>query len=176
MNNSIKQSFTNTEDLVARAHRRATGEELGVIRINLLIKHCSCLIADAMSDLLKPYGLCYKSYLIMVMMYSRDDAINPSELCDSMGETRSNMTRLCDELVSRNLAQRVTNASDRRRIDLSLTDQGLVLIQKVLPLLRERIKQIYALLGDTLRNQLEEGLQGLLLAVEDSRRAWNHED
>ncbi len=175
MNNSTKHSFNDTENLVARAHRRATGEELGVIRINLLIKHCSCLIADTLSDLLKPYGLCYKSYLIMVMMYSRDDAINPSELCDNMGETRSNMTRLCDELVGRDLAKRVTNAADRRRIDLSLTDHGLAIIQEVLPLLRERIKQMYARLGDTMRIQLEEGLQGLLLAVEDSRRTWNNE-
>ncbi len=171
MNSSKLYDFNKTESLVAQAHHRATGEELGPVRINLLIKHCAGLMSEVLTQWLKPYGLCYKSYLIMLMIYSRQETINPSEVCMGIGETRSNLTRLCDELVERNLACRLTSAQDRRRIDLSLTEEGQRLIEKILPDLRERNRKIYAHLGGDATQLLQNSLHSLMKTLEEARDA-----
>jgi len=48
------------------------------------------------------------------------------------------MTRICDELVDKGLMRRVTNQEDRRRVDLSLTDEGVALLKTAVPELRKK--------------------------------------
>ncbi|NNM51337.1 MAG: MarR family transcriptional regulator [Pseudomonadales bacterium] len=135
-----------------------------------MIKHCAWLISDVMNDALKPFGLCYKNYVIMVLIYSNsDNTANPSDLCLGMGETRSNMTRLCDELVDRGWAQRVTNPEDRRRVDLSLTSEGIALLEQVLPMLRTRNKAVYSVFDEQQTQVIEERLIRLMQSLEAHR-------
>ena len=80
----------------------------------------------------------------MMVLYSRPENLaNPSELSDATGETRGNMTRICDELVDKGLVRRVPNAEDRRRVDLSLTDAGMALLNAVAPQLRQNADDFY---------------------------------
>ncbi len=170
MNNSRSRDFAEVHDLASRAHQRATGESLGRVSVNVLIKHCATLLGEVLSEVLRPHGLCYKNYLIMVMLYSHPDSTaNPSELCLGMAETRSNMTRLTDELVERGWAQRITNSADRRRVDLSLTAAGEALLQTVMPRLRAHIAQIYGAFSESELDQLERSLLKLVAVLEAQR-------
>ncbi len=172
MNNSSIPDFSELHDLATRAHHRATGESLGRVSINILLKHVTALLGEVLSEVLRPYDLCYKNYLIMVMLYSRPDSTaNPSELCTGIAETRSNMTRLTDDLVHRGWAQRVTNREDRRRIDLSLTPAGEALLQVVMPLLRAHIARIYEPFAEAELDQMEHLLHKLVLILEAQRGA-----
>jgi MarR family transcriptional repressor of emrRAB len=80
----------------------------------------------------------------MMALYSRPENLaNPSELSDATGETRGNMTRICDELVDKGWMRRVPNGEDRRRIDLSLTDTGMALLDEIAPRLRQNADDFY---------------------------------
>ena len=124
----LKQS--ETEAIVARTHRRISGVALGDVKIGVLIKQSHELIMDDLNNRLAPYGLSHVAYFAMNTLYSiTDNLANPSELCAITGETRANMTRICDDLVEKALMRRVTNLEDRRRVDLSLTDEGIALLK-----------------------------------------------
>jgi len=127
MNHPKRLKQSETEAIVARAHQRAAGVALGDVRIGILIRQSHSLIMDELSRKLVPYGLSNVAYFA-----------NPSELCVITGETRANMTRICDELVDKGLMRRVTNQEDRRRVDLSLTDEGVALLKTAVPELRKK--------------------------------------
>jgi len=135
----LKQS--ETEAIVARTHRRISGVALGDVKIGVLIKQSHELIMDDLNNRLAPYGLSHVAYFAMNTLYSiTDNLANPSELCVITGETRANMTRICDDLVEKALMRRATNLEDRRRVDLSLTDEGIALLKTVIPDLSKNLQ------------------------------------
>ena len=143
---------SSTTNLSARAiasaelaHQRATGGgTLGDIAIYIQIRACHQMMNDRLNRLLEPYDLSNVGYFAMMILYSRaENLANPSELCDATGETRGNMTRICDELVDKGWMKRVPNAEDRRRVDLSLTDSGMTLLNSLAPQLRQNADDFY---------------------------------
>jgi MarR family transcriptional repressor of emrRAB len=129
--------------MVERAHARIVGEGLGDVRLMLLVRHCHGLCMDLFGRQLEAHGLSKFGYIAMMLLHSTPNNLaNPSELCELAGETRANMTRICDELVAKGLMKRVPNETDRRRIDLSLTPAGIQLLHETVPPLRQRLKEI----------------------------------
>ena len=128
-----------------RAHHRATGGAgMGDIAIYILMRSCNVLMAERLGRLLEPHDLPSLGYITMMALYGRaENLANPSELSDATGETRGNMTRICDDLVDKGLMRRVPNAEDRRRVDLSLTDAGMTLLDTIAPQLRQNADDFY---------------------------------
>jgi MarR family transcriptional regulator, negative regulator of the multidrug operon emrRAB len=127
-----------------RAHQRATGGGLGDIAIYILVRSCNAMMSERLGNLLAPHDLSGLGYITMMALYSRaENLANPSELSEATGETRGNMTRICDELVDKGWMRRVPNADDRRRVDLSLTDSGMALLNKLAPQLRQNADDFY---------------------------------
>ena len=129
-----------------RAHQSIMGMGLGDIRISVLLRLNYGLMTDALNDMLAPFQLTHVSYIALMMINgSATGSANPSELCIGTGETRANMTRITDDLAAKGLIRRVTSLEDRRRVDLSLTAEGMKVLRQVVPLLHERHK---VLMGD----------------------------
>ena len=128
-----------------RAHKRATGDGgLGDIAIYIHMRACNVMMQERLGRLLQPHGLSSLGYITMMALYSRPENLaNPSELSDATGETRGNMTRICDELVDKGFVRRVPNAEDRRRVDLSLSDTGMALLNDLAPKLRSNAAGFY---------------------------------
>ena len=128
-----------------RAHNRATGGGgLGDIAIYILMRSCNLMMGERLGGLLAPHGLTSLGYITMMALYSRPDNLaNPSELSEVTGETRGNMTRICDDLVDKGWMRRVPNAEDRRRVDLSLTDAGMALLNSLAPEMRAQADAFY---------------------------------
>ena len=127
-----------------RAHNRATGGGLGDVAIYIQMRACNVMMTERLGRLLEPHDLSSVGYITMMSLYSRPENLaNPSELCDITGETRGNMTRICDELVDKGWMRRVPNPEDRRRVDLSLTESGMALLNKVAPQLRQNADDFY---------------------------------
>ncbi len=127
-----------------RAHHRATGGGLGDIAIYVLMRGCNVMMGERLGRLLEPHGLTALGYITMMALYGHAEGLaNPSELSEATGETRGNMTRICDELVDKGWMKRVPNAEDRRRVDLSLTDSGMALLNTIAPQLRQNADDFY---------------------------------
>jgi MarR family transcriptional repressor of emrRAB len=99
-----------------------------------LIKHLFKEVHDEANALLRPYGLNHPEYNILMMLYgSPDNSMHPSELADAAGEKSANVTRLTTQLCEKGYVARSGNEADRRKVTLTLTDQGLALIAGFLP-------------------------------------------
>ena len=145
MNNQGRNRSADRMGAAERAHNRATGGGgLGDIAIYVLMRSCNVMMTERLSRLLEPHGVTSLGYITMMALYGRPENLaNPSELSDATGETRGNMTRICDELVDKGWMRRVPNAEDRRRVDLSLSDSGMALLNRVAPQLRQNADEFY---------------------------------
>ena len=149
-----------------RAHNRATGGGLGDVAIYIQMRACNVMMTERLGRLLEPHDLSSVGYITMMSLYSRPENLaNPSELSEVTGETRGNMTRICDELVDKGWMQRVPNPQDRRRVDLSLTDAGMALLNKVAPQLRQNADDFYK---RTFSKTEKATLQQLLMKFSDA--------
>src|SRR6185312_16664143 len=83
--------------------------------------------------MVRPAGLNEVSFRTMMMLYANEGGVHASMLSEATGETRTNMTRICDELARKGLLQRHSGVEDRRRVVLELTRKGQALIERVLP-------------------------------------------
>lgn len=108
-----------------------------VIRtIRLIAKH----FQDQANSSLSPLGLNHAEYHILLSLLGTPSrCLNPSELGESSGEKLANITRLTDQLCARGLITRQSSAEDRRRIDVTLTPEGVALIEKALDLVRNNL-------------------------------------
>jgi len=167
MNKTHDISYETLQHNVDTAHRRLAGEALGDIAINVLIKHSARLLTELMNRELKEYGLSYSSYVALMNLASApDNQTNPSLLCQCTGETRANMTRICDELVELGLIRRITNSEDRRRVDLSLSEAGIDLLKTVVPRLRGLAQQLFSTLDEAEKTALQGTLTKVMAVLE----------
>ena len=144
MNSQERSRTTSTLIAAERAHRRASGKGLGDIAISIQVRSCNALLQERLLRMLEPHGISNVGYYTLMALYSRpENLINPSELCAITGETRGNMTRICDELVDKGWIHRVPNAHDRRRVDLSLSEAGAALLKVVAPEMRKNADKFY---------------------------------
>ena len=169
MNYPDRLSKSEVESFIARAHHRAAGTDLGDIRINILMRLNNSLAMDLLNRCLAPYEISNIGYFAMMMLYSTPDNLaNPSEICKATGETRGNMTRICDDLVEKGLMRRVTSPDDRRRVNLSLTEKGMSLLQKMVPELRRNVTDLFSSFSETEKNNLVKLLLKLNKALESN--------
>ena len=169
MNKSKRLKYSEVRERVERSHQMVLGQPqgLGTIQINLLVKYNAWLMQELLNKGLEDFGLTASAYIAMTMINSSTDhTANPSDLSLCTGETRANMTRICDDLVAQGLLQRVTSSVDRRRIDLSLTEKGLDLLKDIVPKIREKNRKIFSVFSDDEREALEKSLLKLVNAIE----------
>jgi len=170
MNNQDRNRSAVSMAAAERAHNRATGGGgLGDIALYILMRTCNEMMGERLSGLLAPHGLAPVGYITMMALYSRvENLANPSELSEATGETRGNMTRICDELVDKGWMKRVPNPEDRRRVDLSLTDSGMALLNTLAPQLRQNADDFYRrTFSKTEKTTLQHLLTQLSVALAD---------
>lgn len=167
MSTSKRLDFNEIRKRVETSHQMVTGEGLGGVQTNLLIKYNAWLIHELLSNTLEQFGLSAPGYISMTMINSAPGQMaNPSDMSLCTGETRANMTRICDDLVAKGWLQRVTNPNDRRRVDMSLTPEGLALLKQVIPIARAKNREVFEVFNDDERATLERLLLKLLGSLE----------
>jgi MarR family transcriptional repressor of emrRAB len=91
---------------------------------------------DRYNQRLAEHSLNSTTFLALAMMYGNvENRLNPSDLSDALISSRTNVTRLTDEMVGAGWVTRQASTEDRRRIELSLTEAGQVLVERVLPVI-----------------------------------------
>jgi MarR family transcriptional repressor of emrRAB len=162
MNNSNTLPSDIPLNSAARAHQRVSGEPLGDKEIAILLRLSIGKLLQLLSQRLEPYGQSSSGYIGMMMLLgSNKQSLNPSELAAMIGERRANMTRICDELVGHGLVVRRTDPDDRRRVNLSLSDKGLALLETIQPQSKNEIEKIFAIFAPEEKRQLTSMLSRL---------------
>lgn len=89
----------------------------------------------------------------------------PSDIARALGLTPPTLTHLSDKLVKKQLAERVTDESDRRIIYLGVTDKGLDLLHKANEEGQILRKNLFEMLTDEEREQLLKIYEKLTTAL-----------
>lgn len=127
-------SFQATEQRLAitcRRHPALPREPAVVVR---LIKHLYKRLNDEANAALRPWGINHPEYNILMMMYGTEGyTLNPTQLADAAGEKSANVTRLTNEMCDQGYIERTACDDDRRKVSLTLTAEGIALIESFLP-------------------------------------------
>ena len=122
---------------------------LDAVASTRVLMHTAALLEQRMDCVLAPLGLHMREYLALFLLAdSIHEAISPSSLSISLNATRTQVTRLLDSLEAKGLMLRVDNQTDRRGLELQLTDAGAQLLAQAIPLIEAVHQQTWAPLGD----------------------------
>ena len=160
-------SFKPFEQTIAAVNQRCPGTPIQEVVLTCLIDHVAKLLGDDRNKALHAYGLTMSGYTAMLMIYaSPANELNPCELSHHMDISRTNITRLSDELVRKGLVVRRRCEEDRRRLYLSLTGDGQRLLESVLPAQHEYHRSLWKAFTNDEMSWLEQLLRKLLVRLE----------
>ncbi|MBA4849353.1 MarR family winged helix-turn-helix transcriptional regulator [Emticicia sp. BO119] len=81
---------------------------------------------------LAPFQLSVQQYIVLRQLQEvYPESLNAGELKSKMHEMNSDMTRLTDRLITKNLIVRETDPENRRRVKLRLTEESNEFVKKV---------------------------------------------
>lgn len=103
-------------------------------KLGLMLLWLSDYILDAMDIELAPFGIT-ESKLDLLLLLTLHDVrrATPSAIAERLGITRASATSMIDWLEKRNLVIRNHSKEDRRKIYVSLTDEGRAFVANILP-------------------------------------------
>jgi len=134
-----------------------------------LIKHLSAQFGANLGRFVRPAGLNEVSFRTLMMLYANEGGVHASRLSEATGETRTNITRICDELAHKGLLLRHPGVEDRRRVVLELTRKGVALIERLLPKVWGELERGLHTLSRSEKRDLERLLKKLATAFDDSK-------
>ncbi|MFZ5736900.1 MAG: MarR family winged helix-turn-helix transcriptional regulator [Pseudomonadota bacterium] len=97
--------------------------------------------------LLREFDLTYPQYLVMLVLWERDQ-INVSEICEQLYLETTTLTPLLKRLETRGLISRRRSAEDERQVIVGLTDEGRAL--------RQQLKHVPDCLGAAMGGSLDD--------------------
>lgn len=100
------------------------------VMVNLI--YTSNWIADNQSKLLKPFGLTLQQYNVLRILRGQfPSPVKVSDITERMLDKMSNASRLVDKLLLKELVLRTECPTDRRAVDVVITDAGMALLVKI---------------------------------------------
>ena len=110
-------------------------DDFGKSILNILVT--ADKISSVVNATLKPFGISKEQYNVLRIL--RGQKSKPStiqNIMERMISKSSNATRLVEKMRSNGLVKRALCESDRRKVDIVITQKGLSLLKKVDPLVR----------------------------------------
>jgi DNA-binding MarR family transcriptional regulator len=106
--------------------------------IGYLIKRGQSMLMDVLEKLFAERGFSFIHYVILTWV--RDGiAVNPKDICIQYRHDSGALTRVIDQLEERGLLERVRRGSDRRKVQLQLTDEGRKTVESLIPLVVDKL-------------------------------------
>lgn len=93
----------------------------------------SDVLLDAIGLRLRRYGLNVASAQALAVLEGADEPLTPNALMEHLHLTSGTVTTLIDSLERRHLVARGPHPDDRRKVLVSITDDGRALVNEYLP-------------------------------------------
>lgn len=91
-------------------------------------------IDEKVAGALKPFDLSVQQFNVLrILRGQKGNPANLSTIQERMVSKMSNTTRLVDKLIAKDLAKRIICKSNRRKVEINITKNGLQLLDKVDP-------------------------------------------
>lgn len=166
----MKYTFTEQAKLIrhtALCHPNIPVNALLLVRS---LTHFARLYKEHREQLLKKFHLNETQFLALTLIYyQKEQAIQPSVLSNMLGSSRTNITRVSDELETQSLIERVVMKKDRRAYLLRLTPKGVNFLEAFIPNQWQLIENIFSVLTEEEQQCLENILQKLTNHIEQTK-------
>ncbi|BAK78480.1 transcriptional regulator, MarR family [Pseudogulbenkiania sp. NH8B] len=159
----MNKSFHQLEQAIDRVDSRFPGVPRQEVILTRLYYHIMPRLGAYLNEALKDYGIHESVWMTLMTMYAcPDHVLYPSDISDTLDSSRTNATRISDELVKNGWAERQPCAEDRRKIRLVLTDAGIRFVELIMPVARDRNRSLWSDFSGDEKVQLEGLLRKLL--------------
>lgn len=129
MNNKMKQDLARNNPYMKMV-------------VNILL--AGKIIDHKVSEVLKEYGITHIQFNILRILEARmPEKLSLKEVQDGLLFPTSDVSRLLDRLVKRGLVERTVCPENRRKIDLSITHEGLQIIHASIPAIEQSLDGYY---------------------------------
>ena len=124
-----------------------------------MIKRNENVEAIQLMTALKPYGISIQQFNVLrILRGQKGVAANLSTVQERMINKMSNTTRLIDKLIEKSFVERIICKENRRKIELFITNKGLVFLNNIDPVI-DKVEE--KMIGH-LKNQDKEKVVSLL--------------
>ena len=101
------------------------------------------------SRLFKPYELSPQQYNVLrILRGQKGELIALMDIEHRMLDKSSNVSRLVDKLISKDLVNRSVSSKDRRKIEIVITSSGLSVLKEIDVILADMNSKIKAIISD----------------------------
>ncbi len=152
----MESSFTPIENMINSLADRHREYPFHAIVLTRLSMHIYNKLLETRNSMLKSRGINETLFNALITVYARkDQCIQPSELSLALGSSRTNATRIADELEKRGWIARKESNNDRRCLYLHLTEGGLEFLAEILPPQHQNLHALWEVFTDDELQQLE---------------------
>ena len=133
-------------------------------KLSLEILVTANYIDDKVAEALKPFDISIPQFNVLrILRGQKGKPANLSTIQERMVSKMSNTTRLVDKLISKGLAERVICESNRRKVEITITEEGLQLLEKTDP-------AVDAVEAEMTRNLTEEDIEYVTNCLNEIRK------
>jgi len=101
-------------------------------KIVVSILYSSSQLSNTLNGILKPFDISLQQFNVLRILRGQNkSAVSLAVVQERMISKMSNTTRLIDKLIKKKLVQKNINATNRRKIDISITSEGLEILDYV---------------------------------------------
>ncbi|HFS6893788.1 TPA: transcriptional repressor MprA [Morganella morganii] len=169
----MESSFTPTEELLNSriSQQKNLGADLPYQEILLtrLSMHVQSKLLEKRNNMLKYQGINETLFMALMILDTKEShSIQPSELSAALGSSRTNATRIADELEKNGWIERKESHNDRRCLHLHLTEKGSDFLHSLLPPQHDALRHIWSALAEDEQKNLEKLMRKLLIQLDKS--------
>lgn len=170
----MESSFTPTEELlnarVAQQDSHNSPIPYQEILLTRLCMHVHGKLLESRNNMLKAQGINETLFMALMILDTKDSrSIQPSELSAALGSSRTNATRIADELEKNGWIERKESNNDRRCLHLHLTEKGSQFLGGLLPPQHAALTDIWSVLDIDEQQHLNKLMRKLLVKLDTVR-------
>ena len=104
---------------------------------------------DILIETIKPFDISLQQFNVLrILRGQQNQPANLSTINSRMVAKTSNTTRLVDKLISKGYTDRTICPSKRRKVEITITEKGLTLLNTIDPIINTAEKKVTAQLND----------------------------
>lgn len=163
----MESSFAPIEQMLNFRANRHEDFPLREIILTRLCMHMQSKLLENRNKMLKAQGINETLFMALLTLDAQENnSIQPSELSSALGSSRTNATRIADELEKHGWIERRESDSDRRCLYLHLTEKGNEFLHHMLPPQHKCLQLLWSCLSASEKAQLEGITRKLLTRLD----------
>jgi len=124
-------------------------------------------ITDSISKELKEFDIYEPQYNVLrILSGAKGKPISVNMILENMVQRSSNVTRIVDKLEKKGLVQRTLSIEDRRKMDISISSEGIELLKK----LDEKVYDFHKPMKNNLTSEEADTLKRLIEKLKGFRK------